>query len=46
MSNWANEEILKFLECYNAEQCIWDPKNIDHKDKKKVADAWSRQMKF
>lgn len=45
MSNWTNEDILKFLECYQAEPCIWDPTNKHHKDKKKTADAWSRLSK-
>ncbi|GBP12626.1 hypothetical protein EVAR_10282_1 [Eumeta japonica] len=25
-----------------SETCIWNPKYVNHKDKKKVADAWSR----
>ncbi|CAG9785648.1 unnamed protein product [Diatraea saccharalis] len=33
---------MAFLEAYQSETCIWNPKDMDHKDKKKVADAWSR----
>ncbi|CAH2009322.1 unnamed protein product [Acanthoscelides obtectus] len=42
MSGWSNEESLSFLEYYQTETCIWNPKDVNHKDKKKVADAWSR----
>ncbi|CAH1974988.1 unnamed protein product [Acanthoscelides obtectus] len=42
MSDWSNEEILKFLERYQGEPCIWDTGHPDHKYNKKKADAWSR----
>ncbi|CAD7090173.1 unnamed protein product [Hermetia illucens] len=42
MSDWSTEDALNFLGCYQAEPCIWDPNNRDHKDKKKVAEAWNR----
>ncbi|XP_014279545.1 uncharacterized protein [Halyomorpha halys] len=42
MCEWSSEDIMYFLECYQAEPCIWNPQDQDHKDKKKVAEAWSR----
>ncbi|CAG4938819.1 unnamed protein product [Parnassius apollo] len=42
MSCWSNEESLSFLEHYQMEPCIWKPKDANHKDKKKQADAWIR----
>ncbi|XP_023947478.2 uncharacterized protein LOC112052579 [Bicyclus anynana] len=45
MTEWSNEEVLTFLDYYKKEPCIWDPNNVDHKDKRKVADAWIRISK-
>ncbi|XP_063823473.1 uncharacterized protein LOC135073289 [Ostrinia nubilalis] len=42
MSSWSNDECLSFLEHYQMESCIWNPKDANHKDKKKQADAWIR----
>ncbi|CAG5035590.1 unnamed protein product [Parnassius apollo] len=42
MSCWSNEESLSFLKHYQMEPCIWNPKDANHKDKKKQADAWIR----
>lgn len=42
MSSWSNDEIMTFLEAYQSKPCIWNPKDINHKDKKKVTDAWSQ----
>ncbi|KAF9418816.1 hypothetical protein HW555_004483 [Spodoptera exigua] len=42
MDCWSNEESLSFLEHYQMEPCIWNPKDANHKDKKKQADAWIR----
>ncbi|CAB3250754.1 unnamed protein product [Arctia plantaginis] len=42
MSSWSNDETMAFLEAYQGEPCIWNPKDVSHKDKKKVADAWSQ----
>ncbi|CAG4962724.1 unnamed protein product [Parnassius apollo] len=46
MSCWSNEESLSFLERYQMEPCIWNPKDANHKDKKKQADAWIRLAKL
>lgn len=40
--DWSNEISLMFLEYYENEVCLWNPKDKHHKDKKKVADAWAR----
>ncbi|CAG9130443.1 unnamed protein product [Plutella xylostella] len=42
MSSWSNDDCLSFLEHYQMESCIWNPKDANHKDKKKQADAWIR----
>lgn len=34
--------IIKFLELYETERAIWDPKNQNHKLKHKVHDAWQK----
>lgn len=33
---------LQFLEYYQAEPILWDPKQKDHKNKLKIHDAWMR----
>jgi len=40
--DWSNENVLNFLELYQMEPCIWSPRHKDHKDKKKINDAWVR----
>lgn len=42
MCDWTNELTFKFLELYQNEPVIWNPKLNHHKDKKKINDAWSR----
>lgn len=42
MSDWSNENTLKFLKLYQNESIIWDPKHGCHKDRQKVNDAWVR----
>jgi hypothetical protein len=42
MSDWSNELVLEFLELYQAEPTIYDPKHPAHKNKMKVNDAWMR----
>ncbi|XP_072385252.1 uncharacterized protein [Diabrotica undecimpunctata] len=39
--SWTNEETFKFIELYQSQPSIWDPKNELHKDKNKVIDAWN-----
>ncbi|XP_063617096.1 uncharacterized protein LOC134790196 [Cydia splendana] len=39
---WTNEETALFIEMYQNEPCIWNPKHQHHKDKIKVSDAWLR----
>lgn len=38
--DWSNESIIKFLELYETERVIWDPKHKNHKLKHKVHDSW------
>ncbi|KAJ0172486.1 hypothetical protein K1T71_011625 [Dendrolimus kikuchii] len=40
--NAGRTKKLSFLEYYQTERSIWNPKDVHHKNKKKVADAWSR----
>jgi hypothetical protein len=42
MSDWSNELVLEFLELYQAEPTIYDPKHPAHKNKMKVNYAWMR----
>jgi hypothetical protein len=42
MSDWSNELVLEFLELYQAEPTIYDPKHPAHQNKMKVNDAWMR----
>lgn len=37
---WTNELTLKFLELFENEPVIWNPRIPDHKNRNKVADAW------
>ncbi|XP_063357825.1 uncharacterized protein LOC134647403 [Cydia amplana] len=42
MVGWNNELTFQFIERYQNEPCIWNPKHKHHKDKIKVYDAWLR----
>ncbi|XP_041970184.1 uncharacterized protein LOC121726764 [Aricia agestis] len=39
--NWDNKTVLKFLELYQINSCIWDPQHESHKNRQCVNDAWS-----
>lgn len=39
--NWNNETVLRFLELYRTNSCIWDPENIYNKNRKYVEHAWN-----
>ncbi|KAG5878354.1 hypothetical protein JTB14_008714 [Gonioctena quinquepunctata] len=41
-AKWSNDETFKFIELYQNEPAIWNPKNKHHKDKNAVNDAWKR----
>jgi hypothetical protein len=40
MSDWSNELVLEFLELYQPEPTIYDPKHPAHKNKMKVNDLF------
>ncbi|KAJ8939893.1 hypothetical protein NQ318_023233 [Aromia moschata] len=42
MATMNNEEVFQFIELYQAENCIWNPRNKHHKNKNLVNDAWKR----
>ncbi|VVD02401.1 unnamed protein product [Leptidea sinapis] len=42
MSDWSATTILKFLEAYHNEPCLWNPKDAEDKDRQKVNDTWTR----
>jgi hypothetical protein len=42
MSDWSNQLVLEFLELYQAEPAIYDPKHPAHKNKMKLNEAWMR----
>lgn len=39
---WTNELVLKFIELYQAEPLLWNPRNSQHKNRNAVIDAWQR----
>lgn len=39
-SCWSNELVLEFLSLYEKHPAIWDPININHKNRNYIADAW------
>jgi hypothetical protein len=42
VSDWSNELVFEFLELYQAEPTIYDPRHPAHKNKMKVNGAWMR----
>ncbi|CAH1987008.1 unnamed protein product [Acanthoscelides obtectus] len=42
MSDWSDDTIPSFLEAYQNEQCIWNTRDTNHKNRQKVNDAWTR----
>ncbi|CAH1998796.1 unnamed protein product [Acanthoscelides obtectus] len=40
--DWSNEIVLEFLEAYRSEPCIWDPQNIQYKNRNALSEAWER----
>nr|CAI5817715.1 unnamed protein product [Callosobruchus analis] len=44
MANMTNEETFKFLELYQAENCLWNPKNEYHKNKNVVKEKKNNLM--
>lgn len=40
--DWSREDTIRFIELFEKERIIWDPRNISHKNHQKVNDAWSR----
>lgn len=41
MYEWTNELSVKFMEYYQSQPILWDPKLRGHKDKAKTNDAWT-----
>ncbi|XP_018563088.1 uncharacterized protein LOC108904872 [Anoplophora glabripennis] len=39
---WSNDLVLRFLELYEEEPTIWNPKHPDHKNRHLAHDAWKR----
>lgn len=40
--DWNNDTVLKFLNFYMKEECIWNPSHKLHKNRNEVFDAWKR----
>ncbi|CAK1597955.1 unnamed protein product [Parnassius mnemosyne] len=38
----TNEETFQFIELYQAENCLWNPINKNHKNKNIINDSWKR----
>ncbi|GBP16143.1 hypothetical protein EVAR_9862_1 [Eumeta japonica] len=41
-NNMSTEETFRFIELYQAENCLWNPKNKYHKNKNVINDSWNR----
>lgn len=41
MDYWTNDKIILLIELYKEKECIWNPKNSDHKCRNSVHDAWT-----
>ncbi|RVE48241.1 hypothetical protein evm_007098 [Chilo suppressalis] len=39
--NWDNATVLRFIKLYQTNSCIWNPKNVNHKNRKCVDEAWN-----
>lgn len=39
--NWKNEAVLEFLNIYEKYPVIWDSRNMNHKNRNIVNDAWN-----
>ncbi|XP_060865952.1 uncharacterized protein LOC132941794 isoform X2 [Metopolophium dirhodum] len=39
---WTNNVIIEFLNLYEKERCIWDPRDENHKIQNVVTNAWDR----
>lgn len=37
---WSNEVTLEFIRLYEQHPVIWNPKDVQHKNRNLVADAW------
>jgi len=42
---WSNELILEFLDLYEQEPCIWNPKHPHHKIRNSIHDSWENISK-
>ncbi|XP_015373732.1 PREDICTED: uncharacterized protein LOC107168738 [Diuraphis noxia] len=42
---WSNELILEFLDLYELEPCIWNPKHPQHKIRNSINDSWENISK-
>lgn len=45
MYDWTNELSIKFMEIYQSQPILWDPKYRGHQDKAKTNDAWNKISK-
>lgn len=39
-NKWTKENIIRLIELYENEKCLWDSKSPDHKNKIKRTDAF------
>lgn len=39
---WSNEKILEFLEAYEKEELLWNPRHSLHKDRNARNDSWEK----
>lgn len=39
---WTNQQVLQFLELYEQEELLWNPKHENHKNRNLTYDAWKQ----
>ena len=39
---WSNDLVIEFLELYEKEPIIWNPRDPNHKNRNCINDAWKR----
>jgi hypothetical protein len=37
----SNDRVLKLIELYHGNQCLWDGQRVDYKNRNKKTDAWN-----
>jgi hypothetical protein len=38
---WMNDRVLKLIELYHGNECLWNGQQADYKNRNKKAEAWN-----